>query len=302
MLPQSNFSDPVAARKGLADMLGALNADIDTSGIDITDQRIPGPQGEPDVGVRIYRPTDVGNGPGLLYIHGGGFAVGDLDTEHAGALAMARDLGITVVSVDYRLAPEHPYPAPLEDCYAALQYMHNHSGELQLDPARIAISGQSAGGGLAAGLSLLSKQRGGPAICFQFLGIPELDDRLQTVSMQKFDDTPMWSRPNAEYSWDYYLGDRYQRGQTDIPITAAPARATHSDLQGLPPTLITTMEFDPLRDEGIEFALKLLQSGVKVELHNYPGTFHGSSMLPHAAISQQENNDVRSALRRALNL
>ena len=122
--------------------------------------------------------------PAILYIHGGGFFVGSIDTEHTGSASLARELGVVVVSVEYRLAPEHPFPAGIEDCYAALVWLHDHADELGVDTARIAVNGGSAGGGLAAGLALLARDRGGPALCFQYLGIPELDDRLETPSMQ----------------------------------------------------------------------------------------------------------------------
>ena len=215
-------------------------------------------------------------------------------------LALCRGLGVVVVSIDYRLAPETPYPGPLEDCYSALQWVSSNASMLNIDPARIAVFGVSAGGGLGAATALLSRDRGGPPICFQYLGIPELDDRLQTASMQRFVDTPMWNRPNAEISWDFYLGDQYQRGADNVPYHAAPARA--KDLSGLPSAYISTMEFDPLRDEGVEYALKLMQACVATELHSFPGTFHGSSMFANTAISQRESTEMFAVLRRALHI
>jgi acetyl esterase/lipase len=196
------------------------------------------------------------------------------------------------------LAPEHPFPAGLEDCYAALVWLHDQADALGVDPARVAINGGSAGGGLAAGLALLARDRGGPAICFQYLGIPELDDTLDTPSMQQFHDTPMWSRPQAVQSWQWYLGDAY--GTDDVSPYAAPARAT--DVAGLPPAYVSTMEFDPLRDEGINYALKLLAAGVSVELHSFPGTFHGSAMVTGAAVTQRDGAERFVVLRRALGL
>ena len=146
-------------------------------------------------------------------IHGGGFVIGSVETEHAGAAAMAIDTGAVVVSVDYRLAPEHPYPAGLHDCYAALSYLHAEADALGVDPARVALAGASAGGGLAAATALLARDRGGPAVCFQMLQIPELDDRLETGSMQTFVDSPLWNRPLAEQSWQAYLGPLVRRGR-----------------------------------------------------------------------------------------
>jgi acetyl esterase len=214
-------------------------------------------------------------------------------------LRLARELGVVVVTVDYRLAPEHPYPAPLEDCYAGLVWTAKNADALGIDPDRIAIHGASAGGGLCAGLALLARDRGGPAITFQYLGVPELDDHLDTPSMRRFVDTPLWNRPRAVISWDSYLGAG-KPGGPDVPIYAAPARAT--DLTGLPPAYVSVMEFDPLRDEGIAYAQALLQAGVSVELHAFPGTFHGSALVEQAAVSRREADEALVVLRRALKL
>jgi acetyl esterase len=298
LLPVGTFDDPVTARVSMMDIVRAMNAGLDLGALLIDDRDIPGSEGSPAVTVRVYRPRERGaTVPALLYIHGGGFTVGNLESEHGIAGEFSRALGIVVVSVDYRLAPEHPYPAGLDDCYAALSWMHAHAVELDIDPARIGICGQSAGGGLAAGLALLARDKRGPRICFQVLGIPELDDRLATPSMTQFTDTPLWNRPSAVHSWRCYLGS-IAPGSPDVPIYAAPARAT--DLNGLPPAYVTAMEFDPLRDEDILYALGLLQAGVPVELHTYPGTFHGSGIIAHAAVSQRYNQDVLGAVKRGL--
>lgn len=303
LLPDTSLgiTDPVKAREHFLEMTSALNADIDASGVAIVNRSIPGPDGAPEVPVRIYTPEGLDHAvPGILHIHGGGFVIGNLDSEQGTCIALSRNLGVVVVSVDYRLAPETPYPGPLEDCYAALQWAGANSAQLHIDPTRLAVFGMSAGGGLSAAIALLARDRGGPPLCFQYLGIPELDDRLQTVSMRRFVDTPMWNRPNAELSWDYYLGDQYQRGADDVPYHAAPARA--EDLAGLPPAYVSTMEFDPLRDEGVEYALKLMQAGIATELHAFPGTFHGSSLFSNAQVSQRESAEMFTVLRRALRL
>jgi len=302
-LPDTSLGihDPIKARAGFLEMIAMLNADVDRDGVAIENRAIPGPTGAPDVPVRIYSPERLDKEvPGILHIHGGGFVIGDLDSELGSCIALCRNLGAVVVSVDYRLAPETPYPGPLEDCYAALQWMSSNSAQLKIDPARLAVFGQSAGGGLSAATALLARDREGPPICFQYLGIPELDDRLQTCSMQRFVDTPMWNRPNAEISWDFYLGDQYQRGADDVPYHAAPARA--EDLAGLPPAYVSTMEFDPLRDEGVAYALKLMQAGVATELHSFPGTFHGSSLFATAQVSRRESTEMFAVLRRALRI
>ena len=132
----------------------------------------------------------------------------------------------------------------------------------------------------------------------QYLSIPVVDDRLETPSMQKFVDTPLWNRPSAELSWDFYLGDEHRRGAENVPAYAAPARA--DNLANLPPTYISTMEFDPLRDEGVLYALRLMQAGVSVELHSFPGTFHGSSLFAAAGVSQRESSEMMTVLRRGL--
>jgi acetyl esterase/lipase len=204
-----------------------------------------------------------------------------------------------VVAVEYRLAPETPFPGGLEDCYTALRWLAAEAGDLGVDPDRIAIAGYSAGGGLCAALALLARDRGGPRIRFQYLGVPEVDDRLETRSSREFVDTPVWNRPLAELSWDHYLGVG-KRGGDDVSPYAAPARAT--DLTGLPPAYISAMEFDPLRDEGIAYAMKLIDAGVPVELHVFPGTFHASVLVAFAQQSQREAAEEVVVLRRALGL
>jgi acetyl esterase/lipase len=297
MLPQTDFSDLPAARRQIRELGATMLGEPDTTGITVREELVPGPDGAPDVRVRIYVPERIAAPAAVFGVHGGGFITGDLEMGHPGYLRLARELGVVVVAVDYRLAPEAPFPAGLEDCFAALVWTAKHASELGVDPARIVIHGGSAGGGLCAGLALLARDRGGPAIAFQYLGIPELDDRLDTPSMRAFVDTPLWNRPKAEYSWDCYLGEGV-RGTEGVPVYAAPARAT--DLTNLPPAYISAMEFDPLRDEGIAYAHALLAAGVTVELHLFPGTFHGSAMVEHATVSKREAAERLAVLARAL--
>jgi acetyl esterase len=292
MMPTFDISDPVAARAELAEMLRQAPAPPSTKPLTVENATVPR-DGGPDVPVRIYRPAHTSAAlPALLFLHGGGFVVGSVDGEDAQAREIAAEADTVVVSVEYRLAPEHPFPAGLDDCYLALCWLAKHTAELGVDPGRIGVGGGSAGAGLSAAVALLARDRGGPALCMQFLGIPELDDRLDTPSMQLYTDTPIWHRPNAELSWHFYLA-----GQDATPY-AAPARAR--DLSGLPPAYVDVCEFDPLRDEGLAYAQRLSQAGVPVELHMYPGTFHGSSLVTEAAVSRRMAADRIAAIRRLL--
>ncbi len=282
-------------RGARAELFGSPTPDRDD--VEKQDRSIAGPDGAPPVPIRVYRPKAVAKGlrPCVFEIHGGGFMTGSIEMMDPWCQAYAAELDALVVSVEYRLAPEHPFPAGLEDCYAGLQWTAANADDLGIDPARIAVAGQSAGGGLAAATALLARDRGGPPLCFQLLEIPELDDRLETPSMKEFNDTPLWNRPNAVWSWRHYLGPNHTG---EVSPYAAPARA--KDLSGLPPAYVSTMEFDPLRDEGIEYAVRLLQSGVPCELHSYAGTFHGSALLPGAEPSKRNTREVGEVLRRAL--
>jgi acetyl esterase/lipase len=298
MLPvESDWSDMPRARVEMVEMIASMLGSLPLpEGVAWDDRMVPGPAGAPEVPVRIYRPEGAkGVLPGVLYIHGGGFCVGDLETEHRGIAQTAVEVEAVIVSVDYRLAPEHPFPAGIDDCYAALEWMTKNAGELGVDAGRVAVMGGSAGGGLAAGIALMARDRGGPSLCFQVLNIPELDDRLETPSMKQFTDTPLWNRPNAIVSWRYYLGEMLGG---DVSPYAAPARA--EDLRGLPPAYVCTMEYDPLRDEGLVYAMRLLEQGVSVELHQFPGTFHGSSLVGNAEVSRRGSQEMMGALRRGL--
>jgi acetyl esterase/lipase len=292
----TDWSDLPAARLAMADIIQSVpSSGPSEEEVGFSDREIAGPADAPQLTVRVYQPVGVEAPlPAVLYLHGGGFCFGSIETEHAGAMATAHGAGALVVSVEYRLAPEHPFPAAVEDAYAALSWLAAEAPALGVDPARIAVMGQSAGGGLAAGLALLARDRGGPPLCFQALGIPELDHRLETASMREFLDTPLWNRPNAVMSWRHYLGE--QAGEASPYASPAVAK----DLRGLPPAYISTMEFDPLRDEGIEYALRLLQAGVPVELHQYPGTFHGSGLVAGAAVSRRAQAEWLDALVRGV--
>ncbi len=233
----------------------------------------------------------------VLLIHSGAFVGGSVESVHGQACDMVRALGVLVVAVEYRLAPEHPFPAGLDDCYRVLCWMSEQADALGIDPLRVAVHGTSAGGGLAMALALRSLDEGGPSIRFLFLVSPEVDDRLDSESMRRFTDTPGFTRRDAEISWRLYLGG-VAPGSPEVSAYAAPARA--ETYRGLPPTYLALMEFDPLRDEGMELGRRLLHDEVPLELHIFPGTFHGSSALQYAEVSRREADEEIAVMRRRL--
>jgi acetyl esterase/lipase len=284
-------------RAHVAEFLAAAFADIPQNERVVREDRsIPGPGG--DLPVRIHRTGAVaGTLPALVWIHGGGMVMGDLEMSDLGCDAYAEAVGCVVVSVDYRLAPEHPHPAPVEDCYAALAWAAANADELGIDPARIAVGGSSAGGGLAAGTVLLARDRGGPAVAFQLLIYPMLDDRELTPSSTEFPGIPSWSTESNRWGWFHLLAGR--AGADDVDHYAAPARA--ADLSGLPPALIQVGELEVFRDEDIDYAARLLRAGVPTELHVYPGAYHGWDLTsPEATVTIRMVEERTRALRAAL--
>ncbi|TDD27935.1 alpha/beta hydrolase [Kribbella turkmenica] len=237
------------------------------------------------IALRVYVPDHRSNRGAIYHVHGGGFIVGDLEMSHQLNVELAREVGSVVVSVGYRLAPEWPFPTPVEDVYGGLVWIHQQAGELGIDPSLVVLHGQSAGAGLVAAAALLARDRNGPPIRFQLLTSPTLDDRVVTPSSRLFTDTPALTRRDVEICWSAYLGP-IERGSTAVSPYAAPGRAT--DLANLPRTYVSAAELDPLRDEAIAFAQALLAAGVSVELHVFPGTFHGSLAVRGAAISRRQ--------------
>lgn len=298
LLPTLDITDVAAARATLRAMADSRPASSRSDGVTIERHGVPSLDRSPDVEVVIFAPApSAGSLPAVVYCHGGGFVLGDAFSDQALPMQIVAEIGAVVISVDYRLAPECRFPGPVSDCLSALVWTGDNAASLGIDPGRIAVGGVSAGAGLAAAVTLMARDRGGPSICFQLLDTPELDDRLATASMQAFHDTPLWNRTNALHSWRHYLGPEILGG--DVPAYAAPARA--EDLSGLPPAYIAVCEFDPLRDEGMEYACQLTRAGVQTELHLFPGTFHGSrGAVPDASISRRMRGELLAALDKGL--
>ena len=292
-----NLHDIPATRRTMEEMAEAQMAKAPPiMGITTADRQVPGPDGE--VFVRIYQPTERPDTlPALLWIHGGGYVLGSVERDDLLAAHLAKVAQCVVVSVEYRLAPEHPFPAPVEDCYAALKWLAAHTEELGVEPSRIAIGGASAGGGLAAGLALLTRDRAEVELAFQLLIYPMIDDRNVAPASDTLPDTFVWTRENNLMGWRAYLGR--EPGGADVSPYAAAARA--DDLAGLPPAYIPVGDLDLFLDENIEYAQRLLAAGVPTELHVYPGGYHGfNGFDPGAEIAQRFNNERDEALRRIL--
>ena len=276
----------------LAAMRGSFSLPT-PEGIEFTDRQVPG---DPDVTVRVYRAEGAATPAPCIYsMHGGGYVIGSREIDDGVFARWCPELGVIGVSVEYRLAPETSYPGPLEDCYRGLAWTYEHADELGIDRTRIGVAGTSAGGGLAAALAILTRDRGEIPLAFQLLDCPMIDDRQQTPS-SRLDDLPVWSRRSNEFGWRSYLGDLY--GRDDIPPTAAPARAT--DLAGLPPAFVSVGTVDGFRDEDIAYAMQLNQAGVPTELHVYPGACHGYQIAFTSAVAQQSRTDVERWLRRQI--
>ncbi len=256
--------------------------------VERTDYTVPGPEGAPDVLLRVHRPKNTpGSLPCVYSVHGGGYILGTLDMEDLRFDRWCPQLGVVGVAVEYRLAPETPYPGPLEDCYAGLRWVFDHAAEIGADRSRIGISGASAGGGLAAGLALLARDRAELDVAFQMLIYPMIDDRQETPSSHW--DVPIWNPRANEFGWRSYLGPLY--GSNEIPPYAAAARA--EDLEGLPPAFVSVGTMDGFCDEDIAYAQRLNQAGVPTELHVYPGAPHGfDGMAPRAPIARRNRRDM----------
>lgn len=260
-----------------------------TLGLTVEAVTIGGDGAQPGVPALLYRPAGTVLRPAILNLHGGGMVAGIAGRDDAAMRMLSVALDAVILSIDYRLAPEAPYPAALDDSLAALAWLHEQAPRLGVDGHRIALRGTSAGGGIAAGLALLARDRGGPAIAFLSLVYPMLDDR--TVE-QPFAGTHVWPVAANRFGWGCYLG-----GIEPVPIYAAPGRA--DDLSGLPPTFIATGAIDLFADENLRFAQGLIRAGVPTELHVYPGAYHGFTLIAGARVTQRFEQDSLIALQRA---
>lgn len=263
-----------------------------TDRVERVDHEVPG---EPPVGVRVHTPVDSTRTDRgcLLTIHGGGYVLGSIDSDDAKLDEWCQRFDIVGVSVDYRLAPETPYPGPLDDCYHALAWVYEHAEMLGIDSGRIGIAGSSAGGGLCAGLAIRARDRGDVPVQFQLLDCPMIDPSQSTVSSQ-LDDLMVWTRQSNEFGWRSYLGELY--GSDALPPDAAAGLAV--DLRGLPEAYVSVGGADGFRDEDIAYALRLQTAGVTTELHLYPGAPHGVSFFAGTGPAERYRADQTAWLGR----
>lgn len=296
--PPLDLDNIEATRKMMAEMSQAIEIPMDPS-VQISTRMVPGLDDNPSVRVRIYEPKEKsGILPGLLWIHGGGYVMGDPEGDDVLCQRYVTEANCVVVSVDYRLAPEHPYPAGLEDCYAALNWFSERASQLGVDSSRIGVAGASAGGGLTAALSLLARDRKGPELCFQMPLYPMIDDRNNTPSSLEITGNMIWNHDLNQKGWSMYLNGK--NGTEHVSQYASPARAT--DLTGLPYTYTCVGQLDPFRDEILDYVTRLCRAGVDVEFHLYPGCYHGfEGVVPNAEISQRALNEYIGAVKHVLN-
>lgn len=300
MFPEEllDLSDIPTARIAVAGLMEAMTAGApEIPGVAMKDHWVPGPDGDPDVMVRVYTPTGAGSGaPGLLWIHGGGMVLGNVAMDDINCKGMAVTHGCVVASVEYRLAPEHPHPAPVEDCFAGLSWFASNAASLGVDPERIAVGGASAGGGLAAATALVARDRGVNLIHQQLI-FPMLDDRNITRSSHYVTHPKVWNRQANLAGWTALLGK--PAGSEGVSPYAAPSRA--EDLSGLAPAFIIVGDLDLFADECIDYAQRLAAAGVPTELHVMPGAVHGTHIfLPDAPLSKRWRTIETDALRHAL--
>ena len=286
--------DPPAARAMLEGLMQAMLEALPPTDVTIEERVIPGPDG--DIPIAVYQPPAPAPRPGLLMMHGGGYIVGTA-REDINGIGYAEHVGCTVVSVDYRMAPEFTYKEAIADCFAGLNWMFDNAEALGVDASRIAIGGGSAGGGLTAALALYNRDNKGPDVAFQLLVYPMLDDTHETPSGYEVTHPNVWNRDVSLKAWKMYLGEEH--GADEVSPYAAAARA--QDLSGLPPAFVAVGTEDLFRDEDIDYAQRLMAAGVPTELLVVPGMFHGGeSMAPEARVSQRLRLGYLDALKRAI--
>ncbi|KKK39199.1 lipase [Mesobacillus campisalis] len=297
IFPPLDLDNVEATRQFMHEMSQSIETPVDPS-LSISNRMIQGPADNPSVRVRIYEPKEKTELlPGLLWIHGGGYVLGVPEGDDVLCQRFVTEGKCTVVSVDYRLAPENPYPAGLEDCYSALQWFSENAADLGVDPSCIGVAGASAGGGLTAALSLLARDRKGPELCFQMPLYPMIDDRNNTPSSLEITGNMIWNHDLNQKGWSMYLNGI--NGTENVPAYAAASRAT--DLSGLPYTYTCVGQLDPFRDETLSYVQKLCQAGVDVEFHLYPGCYHGfEGVVPQAGISQRALAEYIGAVKHVL--
>jgi acetyl esterase/lipase len=287
------FELPALDAAAAADMRSSFQSPGLSDAVTRTEWVVPS---DPTVRVRVHRATGAtGLLPGIVSFHGGGYVIGTYDIDDATFDRWCPSLGVVGVAVDYRLAPETPYPGAVDDCYAALRWTHEHAEELGIDAGRLGIRGISAGGGLAAAVALMARDRAEVPVAFQLLDCPMLDDRQTTPSILA-EGLWVWNAESNAFGWRSYLGALY--GSDEVPAYAAPARAT--DLAGLPPTCVVVGAIDGFRDEDVDYAQRLNQAGVPCELHVIAGLPHAYLLVPEAVAVQQAERSMEDWLRRQL--
>jgi acetyl esterase len=284
MIPRFDLTDAPRSREIEVALAGASTSP--GPDLEVHDETIDGPGGP--LAVRVYRPARAGALPALLYVHGGAFMLGGLHTEDERCQQYAIRARCIVVQVDYRLAPEHRFPAPFEDVSAALAWMVDRSDGLGIDVRRIAIGGNSAGGTIAAAVALACRHPDAPDLVLQLLINPALDCRQGTSSVARFTDSPVFTAADNALMWRTYLGDATPDERASPSLAA--------DLRGVAPARFWLAEFDPLRDEGYEYALRLMQDGTSVGILQYPGTFHGFDSYRMTRVGRRAHDDQVLAL------
>ena len=283
-------------RQGMDAMIAATPAP-EIAGVDVEERTLKAVHGH-DIGIAIYTPREpTESHPAVLHIHGGGYVLGSVRMNDISNRMLAVAARCVIASVDYRLAPETLHPGPIEDCYAALKWLYTNADALGVDRTRIAVSGESAGGGLAAALALLARDRGEVPLLFQRLIYPMIDDRTAVqTDPHPFAGEFLWTRSANHFGWSSLLGR--EPGGAEVSHYAAPARAV--DLAGLPAAYISVGALDLFLEENLEYARRLMRAGVPTELHVYPGAYHGFEIAPQAQVTQAAQRDALNAMARAL--